>query len=49
MKAIDSSAGRAARGAWATTASAAAMDWCASAFGPAGMGSGRKALMIFGA
>ena len=49
LNAIESKAGRAARGAWPTTASAAAIDWCASALGPAGMGSGRKALMIFGA
>ena len=49
MKAIVSRAGRAAAGAWPTTASAAAMDWWASALGPAGMGSERKALMIRGA
>ena len=46
---IDCRPGRAACGAWATTASAAAIDWWASALGPAGMGSGRNALMIRGA
>ncbi len=49
VNATDCRAGCTACGACATTARVAAMDWCASALGPAGMGRGRKALMILGA